>query len=49
MLDAETASARTMPGRLRALLGAHEGLRGVNLLSPGFPVASGKQAAALAG
>ena len=36
MLEAETASARTMPSELRALLGAYEGLRGVDLLPAGL-------------
>jgi NAD(P)-dependent dehydrogenase (short-subunit alcohol dehydrogenase family) len=49
MLESETASARTMPARLRALLAAHEGLRGVELLAPGFPVEPGRAVAPLVG
>ncbi len=41
MLDAETASARTMPARTRALVGAYEGLCGVDILPSGLPVAAG--------
>ena len=38
MLEAETASAQTMPAEARALLGAYEGLRGVEILPSGLPV-----------
>jgi NAD(P)-dependent dehydrogenase (short-subunit alcohol dehydrogenase family) len=49
MLKAETASARTMPGQLRGLLGAYEGLRGVDLLESGLPVAARAGARAMVG
>jgi NAD(P)-dependent dehydrogenase (short-subunit alcohol dehydrogenase family) len=35
MLDAETAAARELPGRVRAVLGDYEGVRGVELVQSG--------------
>jgi len=37
MLDAERASARTMPAEIRRLLGAYEGLRRTDMLPSGVP------------
>jgi NAD(P)-dependent dehydrogenase (short-subunit alcohol dehydrogenase family) len=37
MLDAERASARTMPAQIRGLLGAYEGLRRTDMLPSGVP------------
>ncbi|MDX6473179.1 MAG: hypothetical protein QOK22_1995 [Gaiellaceae bacterium] len=49
MLDAERASERTMPGEVRALLGAYEGLRRTDILPSGVPALVGAAPSPLVG
>ena len=44
MLEAETASAQTMPARARTLLGAYEGLRGIEILPSALPAEASVEA-----